>query len=229
MITPISTSFRSPLRSIDLTLLRSLCEFHPWPLKDICKSVGMDPSILSNVFSGRRPLPTRYSKDFLKLIGLNLDSTFNMGHAFVFVEKQGRESDLSTLLNRIYPKRAGVVLLSSTTVESDSSMEAKSFHTAGRVFFDGKIATVVHGGEGLTTRQWETSSEFAFKDYETASVLLSTNPLPTKLDVLKAFTGSKSAREVTWQDVQNASVLRNLAASDVLEWVTSKHSIVPSR
>lgn len=229
MNTSINTSFRSPLRTIDLTLLRSLCEHHPWPLKDLCKSVDMDPSILSNVFSGRRPLPTRYAKDFLELVGLNTDSTFNMSHAFVFVEKQGRESDLSSLLNQIYPDRAGVVLLSSTTVTSDSFIETKSFHTAGRAFFDGKIATVVHGGEGLTTRKWETRAEFAFKDYETANVLLSTNPLPKKLDVLKAFTGSKSAREVTWQDVQNASVLRNLAASDVLEWVTSKHSIVSNR
>ena len=229
MNTPISTSFRSPLRSIDLTLLKSLCEFHPWPLKDLCKSVDMDPSILSNVFSGRRPLPTRYAKDFLEFIGLNSDSTFNMRHAFVLVEKQGRESDLSTLLNRIYPERAGVVLLSSTTAESDSSIETKSFHTAGRAFFDGKIATVVHGGEGLSTRQWETRPEFAFKDYETASVLLSINPLPTKLDVLKAFTGSKSAREVTWQDVHNASLQRNLTPSDLLEWVTSKHSIMSIR
>jgi hypothetical protein len=189
----------------------------------------MDPSILSNVFSGRRPLPTRYSKDFLESIGLNSDNTFNLSHAFIFVEKQGHERELSNLLNKIYPDKAGVVLLYSPITKDNISGEDTSFRIAGRAFFDGRITTVVHGGDGLATKGWETKTEYALKDYNTAHVLLSIDRLPNKLDILMAFKDSKYSTAVTWQDVQIESLKRNLTPGDLLEWVTSKRVIVPIR
>lgn len=208
--------YRSPYRDIDLATLRSLCDLHPWSFRKLAERVGIEPNVLSMVFSGDRPLPGRIAKDFLQLVGMRLDGSLDPEHAFVFVERPGREKELDDLLARIYPKKAGVARLNGTIMVADARSKRVSTKV-GRAFFDGRFAVVVHGGDGLASVAWEAQEQYTMKDYATPDVLLSTTLLPTKRDILKAFAESKFPMQVTWDDVLAAFRARRIEPAVALE------------
>lgn len=214
--------FRSPYRDIDLTTLRLLCDLHPWSLGDLCKHVDIEQSVLSMVFAGHRPLPARVARKFLQLIGMRLDGSLDPEHGFVLVEKPGREKELDGLLSQMFPEKAGVVLLSGAVAESGEP-SGRGTVKAGRAFFDGRFAAVVHGGNGLASISWEANDLYTLKDYRTPEVLLSTDSLPSKLDILKSFAGSKFPMKVNWEDVITAAALRKIEPHAVLQWMTTNY------
>lgn len=211
--------FRSPYRDIDVPLLKALCELHPWPLRDLCQQVGMKPSVLSNVFSGQRPLPTSVAKDFLNLMGMKDDGSLDSDHGFVLMEKNGRRTELTELMARIFPNHAGVVFLKSTS-NNPSEISDVQGSTNGQAFFDTRYAAVVHNCKGFPWASILENDSYALRDHITAGTLLSTKTLPSKLDILKAFAGSKFVIQVTWEDVRIACERSDLTASDCLILIT---------
>ncbi len=224
-MTSINTkNFRSPYRDIDLKMLRLLCDLHPWSLGELCKSVDLEQSALSMVFSGKRPLPIRIAKRFLQQIGMREDGSLDPDHGFVFVEKPGLESDLVALFARMYPEKAGVVFLNSAAANAVETSQGTAIKV-GRAFFDGNFAAILHGGGVASPVTWGSSERISLKDYKTPEVLLSTATLPTKIDILKAFAGSKFLFEATWEDVLSAGRLRNVEPKDVLTWITVNYPV----
>lgn len=202
MNNPNPTKFRSPYREVDVSLLKTLCDLHPWTLRELSDYVGMGPSVLSNVFAGQRPLPSQYAREFLKLIGMNPDGTIDSDHGFVLIERVGREAQLADLLLRLFPsKDAGVVLLRSAAT-STTDGGARSKVKFGKAYFNGQCAAVVHSKNTSTGIFPGGEDRFQLVEVDSLDILLSTDPLPTKLDIVKAFAGSKFVCRLTWADLQ---------------------------
>lgn len=218
MSTDSSARFRSPYRDIDLVTLRQLCDVHPWTLGEMSRHVGVDQSVLSMVFSGKRPLPTSIAKEFLDLLGLQIANTFDIDHAFVFVEKRSNEATLNELLTRMYQEKPGIVWLRH---KRNGSEDQSNVAGSGDVWalFDGRIACVIHGNGGAVTQAWKGTEVSTLKDFDASPELLSIKDLPGKIDVLKAFAKSKFPIQTTWDDVSQAALRKNLTAYDVLQMI----------
>jgi hypothetical protein len=199
--------YRSPLRALDLHVLRLLCDLHPWPLRVLSREAGMVPSVLSNVLAGQRPLPTRLAEKFLSLVGMRPDGTLDPNHVFVFVNKLGREGELEEVLKRVFTESHGVLHLSKADAQSLAR---------GRALFDGRFMAVVHEA-GL--KDLSTVGHIKLHQASDEHALLSLNPLPTKLQFLKAFAGGEFARVVTWDEVRLVGEARGLAPVDVLDLI----------
>jgi len=217
-------NFRSPYRDIDLKMFRLLCSLHPWTLGELCKQVGLKQSVLSMVFAGKRPLPFRIAKQFLQQVGMREDGTLDSDHGFVFMEKPGLEQELSALLTKMYPEKAGVVFLNSSAINTGEELQDCQIKI-GRAFFDGNFAAVLHGSGVALTIAWGLSDHSVLLDYKTPEILLSMTMLPNKIDILKAFVGSKFLFEITWEEVVSVGRLRNVKPKDVLTWITANYPI----
>lgn len=182
--------------------------------------MGVDQSVLSMVFSGKRPLPTSIAKEFLGLLGMQIDNTFDIEHAFVFVEKRSNEATLNELLERMYPEKPGIVWLQQKGAESEDQSSSSS---RGDIWahFDGRIACVIHGNGGKVTQSWMGTEASTLKDLDASKRLLSTKDLPGKIDVLKAFAKSKFPIQTNWDDVSQAALRKNLTAYDVLQMIAA--------
>lgn len=217
MINQNQTKFRSPYREIEVSLLKTLCDLHPWTLRELSDYVGMGPSVLSNVFAGQRPIPSQYAKEFLKLIGLNADGSLDFAHGFVLIERAGREAQLAELLLRLFPNSdAGVVLLRSASISTNEG-GGRSKVKFGKAYFDGKCAVVVHTKNAPVALNPGKNEHFHLVEVDSLDVLLSTDPLPTKLDILKAFAGSKFVSQLTWADVQSIAEKKGISPADVVD------------
>lgn len=221
MNNPNPSKFRSPYREVDVSLLKTLCDLHPWTLRELSDHVGMGPSVLSNVFAGQRPLPSQYAKEFLKLIGMNADGTLDSDHGFVLIERVGREAQLADLLLRLFPNNdAGVVLLRSaatSTVDGGARSKVKF----GRAYFNGKCALVVHSKNAPTGPLSSENDRFKLVEVDSLDVLLSTDRLPTKLDIVKAFAGSKFVFQLTWADFLIIAEKKGLTPADLVGYLNT--------
>jgi hypothetical protein len=182
--------------------------------------VGVDQSVLSMVFSGKRPLPTSIAKEFLGLLGMHTDNTFDINHAFVFVEKRSNDATLNELLVRMYPEKPGIVWLRHKRNGSEDQSNAAG---SGDIWalFDGRIACVIHGNGGAVTQAWKGTEVSTLKDFDSSPKLLLTKDLPEKIDVLKAFAKSKFPVQANWEDVSQAALRKNLTAYDVLQMISA--------
>lgn len=214
-----TSKFRSPYRDIDLSLLRLLAGLHPWPLRELCHHVGMDRSVLTNVFSGQRPLPTRVAPGFLGLIGMRPDGTLDPSFGFVFVEHPAKSEELIELLARIFPKGAGVGAVRLSIKHETQTEGIRGEFETGIALYDGRFAVVVQGESSATASFASPESTVQMHDFDTPHVLLSADPLPTKYDIVKAFAGGKFAVQASWDDVRSACDLKGLSPQDVLQMV----------
>lgn len=213
---PKKLKYRSPMRAIDLRLLRQLCELHPWSLRELGLQVGMAQSTLSNVLAGQRPLPTRVAEKFLSVVGMRADGSLDANHGFVFVERVGREADLDGLLKRMFPEAPGALHLSrpATPIGAEAGAQSAAF---GRALFDGRFAAVIH--DSITQKDPTSVGDLLLHDTRDEHGLLSLNPLPSKLQILKAFAGGQFARVVTWDEVKLVAESRGMTALDVLNLI----------
>ncbi len=200
--------------------LRQLCDVHPWTLGEMSRHMGVDQSVLSMVFSGKRPLPTSIAKEFLGLLGMQIDNTFDIEHAFVFVEKRSNEVTLNELLSRMYPEKPGIVWLRHKRNGSEDQSSAEEINEVWALF-DGRIACVIHGNGGKVTQSWKGTEASTLKDFDASPTLLATKDLPEKVDVLKAFAKSKFPIQTTWDDVSQAALRKKLTAYDVLQMISA--------
>lgn len=222
------SKFRSPYRDLDLKLLRSLCNLHPWPMLEICKFLGIGRSVLTNVFSGQRPIPTRVAQNFLDFVGMRYDGSLDPNHVFILKEKPGNEAELADLLARIFPinPASTVTLVASRINESCEATSFKSKH--GLIYFDGLYAAVVHNSDKKTEPVIRENNRWKLIDSGPSDNLLSTHPLPTKLDVLRTVSGSNFPIKITWKQVEDASKAKGMDAAHVLQLINSAPSIYKS-
>lgn len=212
--------FRSPFRDINLKMLRLLCDLHPWSMAELCKAVDLEPNVLSMVWAGKRPLPTRVARQFLDLVGMREDGSLDPQHGFIFKEKSGREAELIEIFSRLFPTEAVAVHL--TRSESDPANPTKPpVVKTGRAFYDGKsYVAVLHGSNTNSPIAWGLNQPFTLKDYESPEDILATIKLPTKNDILRAFSRSKFPPMVTWKEVVQQGKQRKVEPEKVLEWIT---------
>lgn len=218
------SKFRSPYRDIDLKLLRELCNLHPWTMMEICQYVGIGRSVLTNVFSGQRPIPTRVAQKFLDFVGMQPDGSLDREHAFILQERPGNEEALADLFKRIFPtNRAGSVKLIAPGV-TESGEQDPLKPRSGTAYFDGQFAAVVHGINKVEPAS-HSDEKWKMIDVSSSDILLSKHPLPTKLDVLRKVSVADFQIQITWDQVILASKAKGLDASDVLQFING----MPSR
>ncbi len=224
MTTTDSKKFRSPFHGIDLKLLRMLCDLHPWSMADLCKAVDMEPSVLSMVLAGRRPLPIRVARPFLELMGMKEDGSLDQTHGFIFVEKPGREAVLREVHDRLFPEPPVACQL-SVSVSDPDDLTKPPYVKLGFVLFEQGFVAVVHAGAGSHLSTWWSSSERVRNRYhEAPEKLLSTTELPSRVDMLRAFMGMEIEIDPTWDAVISEAKSRNVEARDVMAWLKTNFS-----
>jgi len=190
---------------------------------EICEFVGIGRSVLTNVFSGQRPIPTRVAQKFLDFVGMQSDGSLNPDHAFIVQERAGNEEEISALMAKIYPNNvAGAVKLIAPGVTANGEPDPlKPKH--GVAYFDGQFAVVVHNTNKVEPAV-ELDDQWKMVDIGSSDVLLSTSPLPTKLDVLKTVSVADFQIKITWDQVIAAGEAKGMDASHVLQLINSAPS-----
>lgn len=213
--------FRSSFHGIDLKLLRMLCDLHPWSMTDLCRSVGMEPAVLSMVLAGKRPLPSRVARSFLALMGMNEDGTLDSSHGFIFKEKPGRESELKHVYDLLFAETPAICRLTINVPDTGNQGRPPTIKT-GFALFQGKFLAILHTDPASTRL---VNSEHVFARYlEAPETLLSITALPAKIDILRAFAGSKIEIAPTWDEVIQDAKRRNVEPRDVREWLVANFS-----
>lgn len=190
---------------------------------EICEHVGIGRSVLTNVFSGQRPIPTRVAQKFLDFVGMQADGSLNPDHAFIVQERSGNEDEILELMSKIFPKNAaGSVQLLAPGIASDGEPDVlKPRH--GVAYFDGQFAVVVH-----STKKAEPSvrldDQWKMIDVDSSDVLLSINPLPCKMDVLKTVSVADFQIKITWEQVIAAGEAKGMDAAQVLQLINGAQS-----
>ena len=163
-------------------------------------------------------MPARVVEPFLGLVGMQLKGSLDPGHGFVFLEKPGHEKTLLAILQRMYPKKAGIVWL----IQGPSPIgvqKPESIATDVWAMFDGIFACVVHGTGGPVTQEWKGPELGTLKNLDPPRGLVSTEALPTKLDILRAFPSSKFSFELNWNDVAAAAKRKMMSPGDVVQLI----------
>ena len=219
----LSQKFRSTFHGIDLKLLRMLCDLHPWSMAELCKEVDMEPSVLSMVLSGKRPLPTRVARQFLVFMGMKEDGSLDPTHGFILKAKAGRAAQLQEVENLLFPEAPGKCLVTMLVPDPENPDKPPTQKSAFVLYF-GNFIAVLH--VALGSPDWLRESEIvAARYYAAPEVLLSLEKLPNKLDMLKAFAGSEIGISPTWEDVIEESRRRNVEARVVQEWLINNFSV----
>jgi hypothetical protein len=190
---------------------------------EICEFVGIGRSVLTNVFSGQRPIPTRVAQKFLDFVGMQSDGSLDPDHAFILQERPGNEGEIADLMAKIFPANtAGSVQLIApgVTAEGEPDLLKPRYGTA---YFDGQFAVVLHGAKKAEPAvplddQWKMIA------VGSSDVLLSTNPLPSKLDVLKTVSVADFQIKISWEHVMNASQAKGFDEAYVLQLINSAPS-----
>lgn len=214
--------FRSTFHELDLKLLRLLCDMHPLPMVELCKIVDLEPTVLYMVLAGKRPLPGRVAREFLALMGMKEDGTLDPGHGFILKEKPGRETELRQLHDLLFAETPAVCRLTMAVPDPAKPGKPPTIKT-GYALYQGKFVAVLHPGPGQSKL---VKSEHVVARYlEAPEKLLSTTDLPAKIDILKAFAGSKIAIDPTWDEVIQDAKHKNVEPRDVMAWLEANFSV----
>lgn len=205
----------SPLRTLDTGLVKALCELHPWDSKVLCEKSGLDPTVLSHFFAGRRPLPMRVAGKFLSLLGLRVDGSIDTDHCFVLKEQVGNEALLKSCMTWLFPNGGKIIHLNNEWINCGKAHLLFEDIRHGVACFDGRIAAVIHGNPMCQSPQF--SGHWELRDYDNrADRLLSLAELPTKANVAFEFAHSQFVPETTWEDVQRYAETAGLTPYDTL-------------
>jgi hypothetical protein len=213
--------YRSPFHGIDLKLLGMLCHVHPWSMAELCRAVDMETSVLSMVLAGKRPLPSRVARKFLALMGMKEDGALDPSHGYLLKERAGREAELQEVHDRLFPEAPAVCHLKISVPDPLYPTRRPTVKT-GVVLFQGNFLAVVHAATGGASFAWSETGERVVTWYhEAPEKLLSLTELPTKVDMLRAFAGSKIEIGPTWEEVVRVAKGRFVEPRDAMNWIKS--------
>jgi hypothetical protein len=217
-------NYRSPFHGIDLKLLGMLCHMHPWSMAELCRAVGMETSVLSMVLAGKRPLPSRVARPFLTLMGMKEDGSLDPSHGYVLKERRGREDELQQVHDRLFAETPAVCHL-TVSVADPAFPKKRPTVKSGVVLFQGNFLAVIHAAVDSPSSSWGVTSERVVTHYhEAPEKLLSITDLPTKVDMLKAFAGSKIEIGPSWDDVVTEAKRRYVQPRDAMNWIETNFS-----
>jgi hypothetical protein len=185
----------------------------------------METSVLSMVLSGKRPLPSRVARQFLALMGMKDDGALDPSHGFLLKERPGREAELQHVQDRLFAETPAVCHL-KIAVSDPVNPTRKPTEKTGVVLFQGNFLAVVHATAGSTSSRWSETNERVLTWYhEAPEKLLSLTELPTKVEMLKAFAGSKIEIGPTWDEVVSEAKRRNVEPRVAMNWVQTNFSV----
>ncbi|MDO8768151.1 MAG: hypothetical protein Q7K57_05505 [Burkholderiaceae bacterium] len=207
----------SPLRDLDVALVKSLCQLHPWGLGRLCANVGLSRMALSHFFAGRRPLPQKEAVAFLKQIGLTVKGEIDPRHCFVLLVRAGLQDLAIEWIARLFPK-GGVMLIVNDRWPNGGRTEVPPQQAShGAALYDGEIAAVVHISKADPEFAWLPGDWEIVNNTSDAEGILATEELPTKDTVRIAIEDTNREEVASWRQVQVEAEGAGLSAYDVLQ------------
>ena len=177
------------------------------------------PSVLSMVLAGRRPLPNRVARPFLELMGMNEDGSFIKEHGFIFVEKPGREAVLREVHDHLFPETPVACQLSASVPDPKDPTKPPSVKSGFLLFAQGFVAVVHAKADSNLLSWWNKSEKVRNRTYEAPEKILSTTELPSWWDILVTFREMKIEIDPTWDEVISAAKRRRVEARHVMKWL----------
>lgn len=213
----------SPIGGLNRAAIRELCDLHPWDLGRLSTNAGMDRTVLSNFFAGRRPLPQRTAVEFLGQLGMTVTGDLDPAHAYILYVRPGREELARAWVSRIFPNGGRLAHLHDC-YERRSDGPVEHFTRSGVALFDGTCAAVVQhaspaGNLGTLPGDWVKVFEVG-----RANHLLDIEVLPSKKDIVDVVQDEPNYDDAVWDDhrwndVKREVLAKRLTADDVLEMV----------
>lgn len=194
-------------------------------MAELCRAVGMETSVLSMVLAGKRPLPSRVARPFLALVGMKDDGALDPSHGYLLKDRPGREAELQHVQDRLFAETPAVCHL-KTAVSDPMYPTRRPTEKTGVVLFQGNFLAVIHATAGSTSSRWsETNARVVTWYHEAPEKLLSLTELPTKVDMLTAFAGSKIEIGPSWDEVIREAKRRNVEPRVAMNWVETNFSV----
>lgn len=206
----------SRIPDLDRAAIKQLCDLHPWELGQLCADVGLDKTVLSNFFAGRRPFPQKLAPLFLRQIGLTAAGEVDVRHCFVFQLKAGMQDLAIEWLKRLFPGGGRKIELSNTAVDHERPQRPVDQQAYGVALFDDRIAAVVRDDIHFGDHSWIPGKWSLWGHDDSADGLLSLDNLPTKADVMAAMNSLPQYDEVVWRYIKEGAMAAGLSGDAVL-------------
>lgn len=224
METPLTNRRLSPLRGLDVAMVKDLCDLHPWKLGKLCKNVGLSRMALSHFFSGRRPLPQKEAVAFLNQIGLTVKGEIDTRHCFVIAVKAGMQDLAAGWIGRLFPEGGTKLIVSDRWPNGGRTEIPPQKPTHGVALYDGKIAAVVHAPDAGQDYSWLPGKWEDIGTAVDAEGLLATEDLPST-SLVRIWFEENDFKTASWDQVQLEAEDRGLSANDVLQLIRkTQHS-----
>lgn len=208
----------SRIAELDRDAIRQLCDLHPWGLGRLCRNVGLDRTVLSHFFSGRRPLPQKYAPEFLRQIGLTVKGEIDQRHCFYIAVAPGLEDIAAAWIKRLFPTGGERVTLCEYVEGSDDHGDPiQEKWDLGWALSGGGIAAVVKDAVHFGDMSWMAGIWRDHGAVPYAQDLLSVEHLASKTDVIAAVQSIPTTPDLSWAEIKSVASEAGLDANDVLQ------------
>ena len=218
----------SKIADLDREAVRGLCDLHPFGLGRLCSNVGMERTVLSHFFSGRRLLPQKYAPQFLRQIGLTVKGEVDPRHCFYIAVAPGMEDLATSWIKRLFPAGGERVTLCRYLDGDDGTGEPiAERRDEGWALYGGGIAAVVQDSVHFGDASWIPGvwDDHGLAPY--ADDLLSVAHLPSKADVIAAVHSIPIHTDLIWSEIQKAASDAGLEGNDVLRILNDAIRVLP--
>lgn len=220
----------SALAGLDRVAVRELCDLHPWELGRLCAAGGLDRTVLSHFFAGRRPIPQRVAVGFLSQLGMRVSGELDPQHAFFFYVRPGYSELAGRWIERLFPG-GGTRLAISNDMELQAAGSSPAASKRGVVLFDGNHAAVVQDQDAGDVCGWMHGAWDDIGHDDRAGALLDHDHLPSKAAVAAAVQGVPTFERYVWNDpdwdeVKQEAIRQGCGAREVLSLLQASRADV---
>lgn len=214
---------RSPLGNLEPRLLNELCELHPWDLGRLSSEAGIDRSVLSHVFAGRRPLPQHAASRLLGLIGLLPSGEIDASHLFVWRAQIATSELLKEWLERLMPDGAEIVEIEAT---SRLAAEGSGSIDHGWAIFNGQTAALILASPGCNLPVVGQDGWKIIDYTDDQENFLQTEQFPSRDKVVRLVADVPTFERLVmqhpgWESVKRAAVDKGLSVDEVLALINA--------
>lgn len=211
----------SAIAGLDRVTVRELCDLHPWDLGRLCEAAGVDRTVLSHFFAGRRPLPQRVAVGFLRQLGMRVSGDLDPQHGFFFYVRPGYSELAAKWVERLFPG-GGKRLEISTDLEVDAALPGAAASKRGVVLVDGNHTAVVQDAAAREASEWMSGAWEDIGHEDRAGALLDHEHLPSKAAIAAAVQGVPTFERYVWDDpdwdqVKREAIRQGRGAREVLQ------------
>jgi len=210
----------SAIAGLDRVAVRELCDLHPWDLGRLCEAAGVDRTVLSHFFAGRRPLPQRVAVGFLRQLGMHASGDLDPQHGFFFYVRPGYSELAAKWVERLFPG-GGKRLEISNDLEVDESGSDPAPSKRGVLLVDGNFAAVVQDAAAREGSEWIRGTWEDIGHEDEAGALLDHDHLPSRAVIAAAVQGVPTFERYVWDDpdwdqVKREAIRQGRGAREVL-------------